>query len=86
MRREGSFKVEQLEMFQIEREDNNDESYGSAVARTVRAIQESTIIHHFGCGDGVLDTLFDNYGRMVDEEMAKEEIKPLTFLLVLRKL
>ncbi|XP_024047335.1 salicylate carboxymethyltransferase [Citrus clementina] len=85
--REDSFKLDQLDMFQVERQGHDrGESYGSAVARTVRAIQESTIIHHFGIGEGVLDNLFEIYGRLVDEEMAKEEIKPLTFVLLLRKL
>lgn len=85
--REGSFKLDQLDMFQVERQGHDrGESYGSAVARTVRAIQESTIVHHFGIEEGVLDTLFQIYGRMVDEEMAKEEIKPLTFVILLRKL
>jgi hypothetical protein len=84
VRKEGSFGLDRLEMFEIERDEKDGENYGKAVARTVRAIQESMISHHFG--EGILDSLFDNYGRMVDEEMAKEEIKPLTFAIVLRKL
>ncbi|GAV57247.1 Methyltransf_7 domain-containing protein, partial [Cephalotus follicularis] len=64
--------------------DKAGESYGKAVAMTVRAIQESMICHHFG--EGILDTLFDDYGRVIDEEMDKEEIKPVTFVLVLKKL
>ncbi|KAK0590849.1 hypothetical protein LWI29_032433 [Acer saccharum] len=64
-----------------------DWSYGFAVAMTVRAAQEVMLHHHFNLEvDGVLDTLFEIYGNMVDEEMAKEEIEPFTFLLVLRKL
>lgn len=85
VRREGSFKLDQLQMFQIKKEDYG-ERYGYAVAVTVRAIQESMIRHHFGVGEGSLDSLFEIYGRMVDEEMGKEEIKPWTFVLVLRKL
>ncbi|XP_021300864.1 salicylate carboxymethyltransferase [Herrania umbratica] len=85
VRREGSFEVDRLEMFEIEREAKDGESYGTAVAMTVRAIQESMICNHFG--DGIdLDTLFNNYGEMVDEEMAKQEIKPITFVVVLKKL
>ncbi|EOX91023.1 S-adenosyl-L-methionine-dependent methyltransferases superfamily protein [Theobroma cacao] len=69
--REGSFEVDRLEMFEIDREAKDGESYGTAVAMTVRAIQESMICNHFG--DGIdLDTLFNNYGKMVDEEMAKQ--------------
>lgn len=71
-------------MFEIEKEDRDGVSYGTAVAMAVRAIQESMICHHFG--ERVLDNLFYNYGRMLDEEMAKEEIKPVSFALVLRKL
>ncbi|KAK6258307.1 SAM dependent carboxyl methyltransferase - like 4 [Theobroma cacao] len=83
--REGSFEVDRLEMFEIDREAKDGESYGTAVAMTVRAIQESMICNHFG--DGIdLDTLFNNYGKMVDEEMAKQEIKPITFVVVLKKL
>lgn len=85
VRSEGSFKLDQLEMFQIKKEDYG-ERCGSAVAVTVRAIQESMIRHHFGVGEESIDCLFENYARMVDEEMVKEEIKPLTFILVLRKL
>ena len=85
VRREGSFELDQVEMFEIERSDGvKDMSYGTKVARTVRAIQESMISHHFG--EGIADTLFDNYGRLVDQEIAKEDIRPITFLLVLRKI
>ncbi|GAV76914.1 Methyltransf_7 domain-containing protein [Cephalotus follicularis] len=84
MKREGSFGMDRFEMFEIERNDKAGESYGKAVAMTVRAIQESMICHHFG--EGILDTLFDDYGRVIDEEMDKEEIKPVTFVLVLKKL
>ncbi|XVF59669.1 hypothetical protein PTKIN_Ptkin07bG0294300 [Pterospermum kingtungense] len=85
VRREGSFQVERLEMFEIEREVKGGESYGTAVAMTVRAIQESMLCTHFG--DGLdLDNLFNNYGKIVDEEMGKEEIKPITFVVILKKL
>ncbi|XP_057976579.1 probable methyltransferase TCM_000336 [Malania oleifera] len=87
VRREGSFEIDRLETFEIEKEDsskNDGTSYGTAVAMTVRAIQQSMISHHFG--EHILDALFDKYGRLVDEEMAKEDIRPITFLVVLRKL
>lgn len=89
MRREGSFKIEKLETFELERIGRDGESYGTTVAKTVRAVQGPMILHHFsfgGGGGGGLDSLFDMYGQMVDEEMAKEEIKPLTIVLVLNKL
>ncbi|KAK8619135.1 hypothetical protein V6N13_133102 [Hibiscus sabdariffa] len=85
VRREGSFGLERLEMFEIEKQVKDGETYGTAVAMTVRAIQESMLCNHFG--DGInLDTLFSNYAKMVDQEMAKQEINPITFLLVLKKL
>ncbi|KAK9749647.1 hypothetical protein RND81_02G140800 [Saponaria officinalis] len=84
VRKEGSFKLARLEMFEIERdEESYGGSYGIAVARTVRAIQESMIIHHFG--EDILDVLFDTYGKLVDEEMGKQEIRPITFVIVLSK-
>ncbi|XP_059644469.1 probable methyltransferase TCM_000336 [Cornus florida] len=84
VKREGSFEMDQLEMFEYEKDVGDSMSYGMAVAMTVRAIQESMICHHFG--QGIVDSLFKIYGRLVDEEMAKEEIRPITFVNVLRKL
>lgn len=71
-------------MFEIDKDEKGNGSHGTRVALTVRAIQECMIIQHFG--EGILDSLFEIYGRMIDEEMSKEEIKPITFLVVLRKL
>lgn len=85
IRKEGSFELERLEMFETEEEcDKVGENYGTEVAMTVRAIQESMICNHFG--EGILDTLFEIYAKMVGEEMVKEEIRPTAFVLVLRKL
>ncbi|XP_021908389.1 salicylate carboxymethyltransferase [Carica papaya] len=84
VRRQGSFELDRIKMFEIERDTTSMEmSYGTVVATTVRAVQESMIGDHFG--EAILDVLFENYGRLVDEEMGKEEIKPMTFLLVLTK-
>ncbi|KAM7250660.1 hypothetical protein ACFE04_022543 [Oxalis oulophora] len=87
VRKQGSFELDRFETFQIENEldKNGGESYGTNVAMTVRAIQESMLRHHFG-GDIPIDDLFKLYGKMVDEEMIKQEIKPVTFLLVLKRL
>lgn len=69
-------------------------SYGVAVAKTVRSIQESMIASHFGESID-LDKLFDLYGRLVDQELAKHEddddddehmIRSITTVLVLTKL
>ncbi|KAL3527133.1 hypothetical protein ACH5RR_011789 [Cinchona calisaya] len=85
IRKEGSLKLDRLEMFEIEKDVCDDgTSYGTRVAMTVRAIQESMLGHHFG--DAILDDLFEIYGKMVDEEMAKEDICPMTFIVVLRKI
>ncbi|KAL5557336.1 hypothetical protein UlMin_039572 [Ulmus minor] len=85
VRKEGSFELERLEMVEIERENkDNHESYGTRVAMAVRAIQESMITRHFG--EGILDSLFEAYGRLIDEEMTKKDIRPITLVLVVRKL
>ncbi|GFY80358.1 S-adenosyl-L-methionine-dependent methyltransferases superfamily protein [Actinidia rufa] len=83
VRREGSFEMDRLEMFEVDRDVGSITGYGTAVATTVRAIQEPMISHHFG--EGIVDNLFEQYGKLVDEEMAKEEIRPVTFVVVLRK-
>ncbi|KAL6558950.1 hypothetical protein OROMI_019300 [Orobanche minor] len=84
VRKEGSFKVERVEMFEMEKDGGDCPSYGVAVARAVRSIQESMIAHHFG--EGILDKLFHNYGELVDQELAKHDIKSITTLLRLVKL
>ncbi|XP_016498515.1 putative methyltransferase TCM_000336 isoform X2 [Nicotiana tabacum] len=85
VKRDGCFQVDRLEIFEVEKNIvGNGMSYGRMVAMTVRAIQESMIAHHFG--EAIVESLFEEYGRLVDEEMAKEEIRPITFLLVLKKL
>lgn len=87
VRKEGSLKLERLEMFEMDKSHNehgSDESYGTQVAVAVRAIQESMISHHFG--EGILESLFQNFAKLVDEEMAKEDIRPISFVLVLRKI
>uniref|UniRef100_M4D255 Salicylate carboxymethyltransferase n=1 Tax=Brassica campestris TaxID=3711 RepID=M4D255_BRACM len=62
-------------------EDNEDGmSSGELAAKTIRAVQESMLAPHFG--EEILDKLFDTYGRMFDEELAKEDIRPITFVVV----
>jgi len=80
----GSLKLERLEMFDIDKKEQGRESYGTDVAKAVRAIQESMISNHFG--EKILDSLFENYAMLVDEEIANEDINPITFVLVLRKI
>ncbi|KAG2319179.1 hypothetical protein Bca4012_054567 [Brassica carinata] len=83
--KEGSFELEKLEMMEVDKEWGNEDgiSYGKAVAKTIRAVQESMLASHFG--EEVLDKMFDTYGRLVDEELAKEDIKHITFVVVLRR-
>ncbi|XP_062102447.1 probable methyltransferase TCM_000336 [Humulus lupulus] len=85
VRREGSFELTLFDMFEIERNNNDiNESHGMTIAMTVRAIQESMISQHFG--EGILDSFFEIYARLIDEEIAKEDIRPITFVVVLKKL
>ncbi|KAK6161350.1 hypothetical protein DH2020_004731 [Rehmannia glutinosa] len=79
--KQGSFKLDRLEMLEKEMDCT---SSGLAIAKTVRAVQESMLSHHFG--EAILDDLFDEYGRLLDREMAKEDIRVVDVALVLRKL
>ncbi|KAG5390143.1 hypothetical protein IGI04_031684 [Brassica rapa subsp. trilocularis] len=83
--KEGSFELEKLEMLEVDMEWGNEDgiSYGKAVAKTIRAVQESMLASHFG--EEILNKLFDTYGRIIDEEIAKEDIKHITFVVVLRR-
>ncbi|RZC44633.1 hypothetical protein C5167_037585 [Papaver somniferum] len=89
--KQGSFEIDQLEMFETERpgsggmKDGEVLSYGTMVSMAVRAIQESMLQYHFGEGLNI-DHLFDVYAKLLDEEIVKEDIRPLSFILVLRKL
>ncbi|KAL1215533.1 putative methyltransferase [Cardamine amara subsp. amara] len=84
--KEESFELESLEMLEVDKDQKgnvNDTSYGKEVAKTVRAVQESMLVQHFG--EEILEKLFDTYGRMVDNELAKEDIRPITFVVVLKR-
>ncbi|RAL46555.1 unnamed protein product [Cuscuta campestris] len=94
---EGSFEMEMLQMFGADNKGGEDSyknddgemmmmmrSYGRRVAMGVRAVQESMLTHHFG--GGILDSLFEEYGRLLDLELGIQHITPITFVLVLRKL
>ncbi|XP_043713674.1 probable methyltransferase TCM_000336 [Telopea speciosissima] len=89
VRKEGSFAIDRLELFEIESNMNKSKSngstatYGTTVATSVRAIQESLIRHHFG--EHIVDDLFGIYGKLIDEETAKGEIRPISFIVALRK-
>ncbi|PWA93170.1 S-adenosyl-L-methionine-dependent methyltransferases superfamily protein [Artemisia annua] len=84
IKKEGSFVIDHFEIFETELKHKACVSYGTIVAKTTRAIQESMISNHFG--ERILDNLFENYGRMIDEELVKEDIKPVSFIIVLKKI
>lgn len=83
--KEGSFKTEKVEMLEMERESGG-ESHGAAVAKAVRSIQESMLVHHFGFGESILDKLFHHYAALLDRELAKRDVRSITAVLVLTKL
>ncbi|KAJ4962647.1 hypothetical protein NE237_022586 [Protea cynaroides] len=84
VRKEGSFAIDRLEVFEMRRDiQNGSSTYGTTVATTVRAIQESMIRHHFG--EHIVNDLFEIYGRLIDEEMTKGEIRPIASIVAMRK-
>ncbi|KAL8532106.1 hypothetical protein ACS0TY_008645 [Phlomoides rotata] len=86
VRKEGSFKIEVIEKFEADKVvgGNYSLSYGVALAKAVRSIQEPMIERHFG--QHILDRLFQLYGKLVDQELGKEDISSITIALVLTKL
>ncbi|XP_011091223.1 jasmonate O-methyltransferase [Sesamum indicum] len=81
VRKEGSFKLDRGEVL---KKETDCTSSGVAVAKTVRAVQESMLSNHFG--EAILDELFDEYGRLLDQEMAKEAVTFIDIALILTKL
>ncbi|CAM8915617.1 unnamed protein product [Rhodiola kirilowii] len=84
--KQGDFEVDKFEMFDIENDGNSGSnlSYGKRCSAGIRAVQESMISQHFG--QGIVDDLFENYCKFIDEEMRIERIRSITFLVVLRKM
>uniref|UniRef100_A0A7N0UD56 Uncharacterized protein n=1 Tax=Kalanchoe fedtschenkoi TaxID=63787 RepID=A0A7N0UD56_KALFE len=83
---QGDFKIEEFEMFDIENDGGSGSSvsYGRRCSAGIRAVQESMISRHFG--QGIVDDLFENYCKFIDEEIGVEKIRSITFLVVLRKM
>ncbi|XP_012853182.1 PREDICTED: caffeine synthase 1-like, partial [Erythranthe guttata] len=82
VKEEGSFKLEYLEMFEKEM---NLTSNVPVLAKAVRAVQEPMVSHHFG--EAVMDSLYDEYGRLLELKTAKQDIcKFIDIALVLGKL
>lgn len=80
--KEGSFIIDRLEEFEIEWDgaDGKDIkntfgelSRGQRVAKTIRAVVESMVAHHFG--NHVLDELFRRHAQMVEDHLSKTEAK-----------
>ncbi|XP_065851488.1 probable methyltransferase TCM_000336 [Euphorbia lathyris] len=86
IKRDASFELVKFELLETGKgyDDQFRGNYGKEVAMAVRAVQESMISHHFG--EAILDSLFDIYATMVDQEMLIQEINPISFAILLRKL
>ncbi|KAK1301829.1 Jasmonate O-methyltransferase [Acorus calamus] len=82
---EGSFTVDRLENFEVEFNaslngtDDNNESKGHRVAKSMRAVVEPMLDGHFG--GKVMDDLFYRYGVHLQEYISQKRPK-LTNLLV----
>ncbi|KAA8539627.1 hypothetical protein F0562_026319 [Nyssa sinensis] len=86
VKREGSFAIERLETFSLEigdKEESNKWSRGEKVAKRVRAFTESVISYQFG--EEILDKLYDNFTRIVVEDLAKESPKTTSIVVVLSR-
>ncbi|KAK1279246.1 Jasmonate O-methyltransferase [Acorus gramineus] len=80
--REGSFVMDKWEMFStsemLRRVDGRD------TARSIKAIQESMMVDHFG--EGVLiEELFELYGDLLQEKMQEAKFECFNMVVVLRK-
>ncbi|OVA13675.1 SAM dependent carboxyl methyltransferase [Macleaya cordata] len=68
-------------MFELEISvDKDGPSYGTAMAMSIKAVQEPMIHYHFGEGD-YIDDVFDMLGKLIDEEIAKEEFSLISYIL-----
>lgn len=90
--KEGSFILDRLEMFEIDWDGGDGDNYdatptsstlsnGARVAKTIRAVVESMLASHFG-GD-VMDGLFQRYGEMVGDHLAKTRAKYINLVISL---
>ncbi|EPS63186.1 hypothetical protein M569_11601 [Genlisea aurea] len=85
VKEEGSFELDVLEIFEVEKDPGEFPSYGAAVAGAVRSMQESMMSHHFGFRDGtVLDKVFDHFGASVDQRLT--DLRTFTAVTVLTRL
>ncbi|KAJ0025788.1 hypothetical protein Pint_09002 [Pistacia integerrima] len=91
--KEGSFIIDRLEAFEIDWDGGVDEavnntlgalSRGQRVAKTIRAVVESMVAHHFG--NHILDELFRRYAQMVGDYLSKTQTKYINLVIsIIRK-
>ncbi|KZV19984.1 S-adenosyl-L-methionine-dependent methyltransferase superfamily protein [Dorcoceras hygrometricum] len=86
VRKEGSFKVESVQVYETDKDAGDCSSYGVAVAKAVRSIQESMLVNHFGV-TLMLDKLFHHYANLVDQHMLTQDnsISSISIALLLTK-
>ncbi|KAJ0087308.1 hypothetical protein Patl1_09188 [Pistacia atlantica] len=91
--KEGSFIIDRLEAFEIDWDGGVDEAVnntlgalprGQRVAKTIRAVVESMVAHHFG--NHILDELFRRYAQMVGDYLSKTQTKYINLVIsIIRK-
>ncbi|KAF8406463.1 hypothetical protein HHK36_008550 [Tetracentron sinense] len=90
---EGSFNIDQLEIFAVNWDANDDDdnkdfvfekcSSGQNVAKCIRAVTESLLATHFG--EAVIDGLFSRYAEHVGEHLSKEKTKHINLVISMTK-
>lgn len=84
---EGSFKIDQIEVFQVNWDSSEDESSevdSYKAVKCIRAVSESLLMSHFGIGEEIIDRLFHRYMTIVDN-MPKEKPKYTNIVISLTK-
>ncbi|RZC91282.1 hypothetical protein C5167_027345 [Papaver somniferum] len=84
---EGSFKIDQIEVFQVNWDGSEDESSkidSYNAANCIRAVSESLLMSHFGIGEEIIDKLFRRYMAIVDN-VPKEKAKYTNIVISLTK-
>ncbi|XP_059312071.1 probable jasmonic acid carboxyl methyltransferase 2 [Lycium ferocissimum] len=90
---EGSFDLDNLEIFQVnwdERDDDDDicfdaYSSGKHVAKTMRAVLEQMLVSHFQFGDSIVDYLFERYAYHLACHLLVQKGKFCNIVISLRK-
>ncbi|CAO2178623.1 unnamed protein product [Urochloa humidicola] len=83
--KEGSFSLHCVRTYETNLSSGGDAKRNArTVSKTVRAVQESMLSHHFG--DRIIDALFHKYTELVTESMEREEVKSVEIGVVLTRL